>query len=290
VLRKIMPFLLSAIIILGAVGTVFAQTEDEIVSKFMKKTEKKHVNKVGFIAAYFSYGKLSDNSSYNKYSIFVDKHLHALNPSDLEMDGAYRSDQLGVSFGMMVASRMAVKLGFEYWLKMGTDKVGDYSFSSDLAPYGEQRNFNLVSELQVYGITSGLDLYLLNPPDKFGQFHSLAFRISGGGGFYMTQWKIWNGSSSFNLSTGASEANVEPLKGSAPGFYGGIGFDLPIRFLGMTLGSEAIYMVMNFNSVKSYNRLGEELYLSYPDETSKPIKLDYSGPRGKIELKKFFSW
>lgn len=285
--RKIMPFL-AATIMLGAIGPVFAQTEDEIVSKFMRKTEKKHINRVGFIAAYFSYGKLSDNSSYNKYSIFVDKNLTANNPSDLKMDGAYRSDQLGISLGMMIAPRIAVKLGFEYWLKMGTNKMGDYDFN--LAPFGEQRNFNLVSELQVYGITSGLDLYLLNPPDKFGQFHSLAFRISGGGGFYMTQWKIWHGSNSFNLSTGASEANIEPLKGSAPGFYGGIGFDLPIRFLGMTLGSEIIYMVMNFNSVKSYNRLGEELYLSYPDDTSKPIKLDYSGPRGKMELKKFFSW
>ncbi len=285
--RKIVPFWVF-ILLSGAVCSVFGQTEDQIVSKFLNKTEKKHINKVGFITGYFSYGKLSDNSPYNKYSIFVDNNVAAQNPSDMKMDGAYRSNQLGISFGMMAASRIGVKLGFEYWMKMGTNKVGDYSLG--LAPYGDQKGFNLVSELQVYGLTGGFDLYLMHPPDKFGRFNSLAVRFTGGGGFYMTQWKVWQGSSSYNLSTGTSEATTEPLKGSAPGFYGGIGFDFPVRFLGLTLGTEVIYQVMNFNNVKSYNSLGEELYLSYPDNTTDRINLDYSGPRGKIELRKFFSW
>jgi len=287
VARRILPFWV-IFLLAGVVGGAFAQTEDDIVAKFLNKTEKKHFNKVGFVSAYFSYGKLSDNNPYNKYSIFVDNNVVSQNPSDPKMDGAYRSDQLGITLGMMMSSKLAVKLGFEYWLKMGTNRVGNYNFS--IAPFGQHNNFNLISELKVYGVTGGIDFYVINSPDKFGELHSLAVRLTGGGGFYMTEWKVWQGDSSFNLSTGYLDATIEPLKGAAPAYYAGIGFDVPIKFLGLTLGTEAIYMIMNFNNVKSYNSLGEELYLSYPDNTEDRVNLDYSGPRAKLELKKFFSW
>jgi hypothetical protein len=286
-LKKYVP-LIALLMIFGFALNLSAQTEDEIVSKFLKKTEKKHQNKIGFFTAYFSYGKLSDENPYNKYSIYGDNNIIASDPGDGKFDGAYRSDQMGATFGLMFTNNIAAKLGFEYWLKMGTNKVGDYNFG--IAPAGEHENFNLISEVQVYGLNAGVDVYLTNPPNEQGQIKGLAIRLNGGGGYYLTKWEIWQGNSSYNLSTGISESNIEPLKGSAPGYFGGVGFDLPIRFLGMVMGTEFSYLVLNFTNVRSYNNIGEELYLTMSEGNEpKRVDLDFSGIRGKIELKKFFS-
>jgi hypothetical protein len=286
--RKIILIAVAAFL-LAAVAPISAQqTEDEIVAKFLKKQEQKHFNKIGFVSAYFSYGKLQDDNPYNEYVNFANLNIAPIGGVYDKLSAVKKSNQFGATLGMMLSKRMGFKLGFEYWLKMGTDVIGDYDF--DIAPLGEHYDFNLVSEVQVYGANIGVDYYLMNPPDYNGRFQGFALRVCGGAGYYMSQWKLWQGTSSYNLATGATETAVDPQKGSAPALYGGLGCDLPVGFLGLTFGMEAIYTALNFDNLKSYNSLNEELYLTYPNDNAKRLNLDFSGIRGKIELRKFFTW
>ncbi len=284
--------LLAVLFLFSTVVPAFGQTEDEIVANYLKKAEKKQSQiskkKIGFFSAHFAYGKLPDKSPNNQFVSFSNNHISPLDANSGRLQGAYRSDQIGVNAGMMVSSRLAFKVNFEYWLKMGSNTTGDYNFA--VAPIGVQNDFNLLSELQVYGFGGGLDYYLLNPPDKDAHINSLSLHVGGGGGYYMANWDIWQGSSSFNLSTATYDENAQAIKGTAASFYGSVGIDYPIRFFDMVLGMEGQYQYLNFKNVHTYNSAGDELYLTYSDNSSDRVDIDLSGLRAKVELKKFFRW
>jgi hypothetical protein len=287
---KRLILLVAATFLLTSLAPAFGQSEDEVVAQYIKKTEKKQKerrSKVGFLALYGSYGKLSDDNSYNKFTSYTNSSITNVSAPGA-LSGIYRSKQFGGNFGFMASSKMAIKLGFEYWLKMGSDETGDYNLAVE--PLGLQSDFNLLSKIQVYGFTAGLDYYILNHPDRAGIINSLALHFGAGAGYYMAKWEIWQGSSSFNLATGESDANAEPLKGSTPGFTASLGADYPIRFFDLVLGAEVSYLYLNFTNVHSYNDVGEELYLTCSANTNDRVDLDFSGPRVQMQLKKFFHW
>ncbi|SYZ74113.1 exported hypothetical protein [Candidatus Zixiibacteriota bacterium] len=284
--------LLAVLFLVSTVVSAFGQTEDEIVANYLKKAEKKQEharkNKIGFFSVHFAYGKLPDKSPNNLFVSYSNSRIRPLDAGSGKLEGAYRSDQIGINAGMMVTPKLAFKVNFEYWLKMGSNTTGNYNFAVE--PLGVQNDFNLRSEMQVLGFGGGLDYYLLNPPDKDGHINSLSLRVGGGGGYYMAKWDIWQGSSSFNLSTQTYDANAEPIKGNAGSFYGSVGIDYPIRFFDMVLGMEGQYQYLNFKNVHSYNTAGDELYLTYTDSSNDRVDIDFSGLRAKIELRKFFRW
>lgn len=282
-IRKLLP-LLAVILIIALAGSAFSQTEDDIIAKYLKKADKKQKVKVGFIALTGSYGKLPNETDFLKFRNYANNNISPGNP----IDGIWRSKQFGIELGMMIAKQFAVKAGFEYWLKMGNEVSGDYTFA--IEPLGIQNSFTVKSEIQVYGFSAGIDYYPLNPPDKRGSLNSLSVRLGASGGLYMAKWDIWSGAGAFNLSLDNFEQNSDPFTGSAPAFSAWVGADYPIRLFDLLLGAEVDYQYLNFDKLHSYNNLGEELFVTYSANSSDRVKLDFSGFRGKILIKKYFTW
>ena len=275
---------MSVIFLFVCIGSAFGQTEDEIVARYLKKAEKKQKRTVGFFSANFTYGMLSDNSDYNKFADYANANISPGYP----ISGIWRTSQIGAEFGMMFTSRMAMRLGFDYWSKLGSSETGDYTMG--IAPLGAQSDLNLKSEVQVLGFKGGFDYYLLNPPNREGIIESLALRVGVTGGVYFAKWDVWEGITSFNLSTDNFEQNIDPLKATAPGFTAMAGIEYPTPVFDLLLGVSGGYQYLNFNKVKSYNTVDEELYVSYSSSGTDRVELDFSGLRGRVELKRFFSW
>jgi len=282
-IRKLMP-LLAILLVIAVAGSAFSQTEDEIIAKYLKKAEKKHRDKVGFIGLTGAYGKLPNETDYLKFRNYSNNNIAPGNP----IDGIWRSKQFGFEMGMMVARQFSVKAGFDYWLKMGNEATGDYTMA--IEPLGIQDNFTIKSEIQVYGFWAGFDYYLLNPPNRAALVNALSVRCGASGGLYMANWDIWSGASAFNLSLENFEQNSDPYTGSTPSFSAWVGADYPTPFFNMLVGLEATYQYLNFDKLHAYNSLGEELYVTYSDNSSDRVKLDFSGFRGKVVLKRYFAW
>jgi len=283
-MSKKLILLVGILFLFVAVASAFGQTEDEIVARYLKKAQTKHKKTVGFFSAGFTYGMLADNSDFNKFTDYANARISPDNP----LEGTWRTSQITANFGMMMSHRAAFKLGFEYWTKMGTGATGDYTLS--IEPLGVQTDFDMKSQVQVYGFTGGADYYLLNPPDRNGVFNALAVRVGANAGFYSAKWDVWDGLTSYNLSTASYETNNDPLKDNTIGFAVTAGADYPTPIFNMLLGVEFGYQYLNFDNVKSYNTVDEELYLSYSDTATDRVDLDFSGIRGKVELRKFFRW
>lgn len=267
-----------------AVGSAFAQSEDDVVASFMKKAQKKYKTKVGFISTSFSYGFLKNDNGINQFKDYANSRISPGAP----VPGAWRTYQFNANFGLMLNPRTALKFGFDYWMKMGGDITGDYTLS--IEPLGVQTGFNLKSQVNILGFSTGADYYLTNPPDRYGIIHALALRVGATGGFYMAKWEIWEGLTSYNLATSSFESNSNPLKDNSLGFTVTLGADYPTPVWDMLIGLDLGYQYLNFDNIKSYNTVDEELYLSASDSGTDRITLDLSGFRAKIELKRFFSW
>ena len=281
--KRFIP-LLVLLFAFAVAGAAFADTEDEIIAKYLKKAEKQRKHRVYFGSVSFAYGKLPTYSDYTMFYHYSNRNINPGSP----LTGIWRSKQLAFNMGMMVTRKVSVRLGFEYWLKLGSEAVGDYDFG--IAPLGLQEDFDLSSKIQVMGFTSGVEYHLINPPTAEGIVNSINVRVGGGGGFYFATWDIWEGANSFNLSTEAYETNIEPLKGSAPGASAWLGVDYPVGLLGLVLGCDINYLYLNLDDIHSYNDLGEELYVSYSDNPDDRVGLDLSGLRGRVELKRYLKW
>lgn len=283
-MSKKLILLVGVLFLFVAVGSAFAQNEDEIVASYMHKAQKKYKTKVGFFSASLSFNDLKNENGFNRFSDYANSQVTPGSP----LANAWHSYQLNANFGMMLNRDVLFKLGFDYWLSMGSEKTGDYTMS--VAPVGAQTDFNMKSKVQVLGFSIGTDYYLTNPPDKYGIIHALALRVGVSGGFYMAKWNVWEGLTSFNLATSSFEANRDPLKDNSLGFTVMAGVDFPAPVWDLLIGFDAGYQYLNFDDIKSYNTVGEELYLSATAGGTDKLTLDLSGLRAKIELKKFFSW
>ncbi|UCD16610.1 MAG: hypothetical protein JSV44_09110 [Candidatus Zixiibacteriota bacterium] len=275
-LRRNVP-LLAALFLVTAVSPAFAQTEDEIVAKFFEKMEKKQEQKVGFLSAHFSYGKLSDNIGYRQFNFSASSDLSSIDGLAGPIEGIFRTKEFGANFGIMVTSRAALKIGFDYWLKMGSDMNVDYHLTVGVLEFND--TYRQESTVNIYGFKTGFDYYLLNAPDKMGQLNNLAVKVGGGGGLYMACWDVWQD----------SNEETEPLRANAPGFWVEAGLEYPIGFFSLAIGADLRYFYLNLSGFESYNESSGELDMTYPADGSE-IELDFSGFRGNIQLKRFFSW
>ena len=134
--KRFIP-LLVLLFAFAVAGAAFADTEDEIIAKYLKKAEKQRKHRVYFGSVSFAYGKLPTYSDYTMFYHYSNRNINPGSP----LTGIWRSKQLAFNMGMMVTRKVSVRLGVEYWLKLGSEAVGDYDFG--IAPLGLQEDFDL---------------------------------------------------------------------------------------------------------------------------------------------------
>jgi len=265
VFTLILAFGLAILLIVPAM----AQTEDELVAKFLKKVEKKQNKKVGYLVLNGSLGRLFQDNDYNMFSARVTPLVSSLSGGTGEIKKINYSYEFSLGFGMMASPKTSVEVGFAYWLKQGSSQTGDFNLSLvNLDDPDDQYGFDLNSEVQIYGFSSSVDYYLSEPPDKDGLLHNLAFKVGGGLGYYFASWQLWDGFTGFNLNTSEAEIISGTLSGSAPGFT---------------------YLYLNFTGMNWYNSNNEEVVATVNNSGTK-VELDMSGPRFQLGFKRYFSW
>jgi hypothetical protein len=265
-------------------GPVLAQqTEQEIIDAYLKKTQKEHVYKMGWVSVNFGIDRINRHNDYNDFAT-----LESLDLSNGSFDWIEQGYSLGVDFGLLVNKRFAWSLGGEYWLKMGSDLPSNNLYYLQSA--GTAISTDPKSEVQLYGATTSLYYYLLNPPVPQQPLSNLSVRVGGTIGYYATTWDLWAEYENLNLSTAAPEGENTTYKGSAPGFSLGMGIDYPLNFFDLAISTDVSYLYLNFTNVSWYNSQDQEIIATVDGTEDGRVDLDFSGVRGKVEIKRYFSW
>jgi hypothetical protein len=289
-MRSIFVFILVLGLSMLLITPAFAQTEDELVAKFLKKAERKQDRKIGYLFVNGSMGRLYQDNDYNKMTNRVSPLISSVSGSNGGMDKIDYSYELAGGFGMMASTKTSVEFQFSYWLKQGSSQTGDFNLS--LVNYDDPNDlysFELNSEIQIYGFSGSLDYYLSEPPNKQGQLQNMALKVGGGIGYYFAKWDIWDGFAGYNLNTSEADVISGQLEGSAPGFMANVAAELPLGLGGMVVEAEARYLYLNFTSMKWYNSSNDEIVATVNNSGAK-VELDMSGPRFQFGLKRYFSW
>lgn len=264
------------------------EQEKAIVNKFLGRSkEKKHIRRTGYVAVSVN-GGLLDGGDYDRFSAYNNSNIYRTDGGTDVLGQLSNSQELNVEFGLMTGERSAFSLGMAYWLQNGSSNQGDFVLGVE--PLGTQNAYTLRSEIKVYGVSSGGEFYLTNPPDVRGEFQGLSVALGADVGYYFTKWSLWEGTGNINLSTGLFEQVSDPLTGQSLGFGGSLRFAYPTGIFGAALGLEAGYTQLKFSEVSWQNASGESIYATYSNNASDRVELDFSGFRGKFELRKFMSW
>lgn len=278
---KITVVVASLFIFCGGSILSAAETEQDIVNRFLKKVETKHVKKISWIAANFTLNRINRDNDYNKFADYSSNHF---TNTDLPWIGEAKS--LGIELGLLLGKKFAWSIGGEYWFKIGTNQTGSFNYTPpDASPLVVD---NLVSEVTVWGVSSAVQYYLYNPPSKSNLLNQLAVRVGGSVGYYQVNWDLWDGYENLNLATSAPTSTNTTFKGSAPAFSIITGVDYPLPFFDMTLGIDVSYLHLNFSNIAWYNQSSEEIIATYNGASDGRVDLGLSGVRGKVELKRFF--
>ncbi len=289
-MRSILAFFLAIGLSLLLVVPAMAQTEDELVAQFLKKTEKNHVKKVGFVVANGSFGRLNHDNDYNKFSVRVSPLISSVSGGTVGVDRIYDSKELYGGLGLMMSPKTSGTIGFGYWFKMGSEQSGNLDLSLvNLDDPNPVYDFNLKSQVQVYAISGQIDYYVTNPPDRDGILHALAFKVGAGAGFYFANWQLWDGFTGFNIDTGEPEVVGGKLTGSAPGFTAQAAVEYPMQLGGLVVEGSLRYLYLNFTGMRWYNDNNQEVVATVNNSGTR-VNLDMSGPRLQLGLKRYFSW
>ena len=271
-----------ALLFMSSLAVQAQETEQDIVNKYLQKMEKEHAKKLGWASFTFSFNRINRNNDYNSFATHVSSDL-----SGTDMTWLDNAKGLGAEFGVIFKNRFAWSLGGEYWLKFGQTMSGTYTYQPSLSTAVQVVDPS--SEITVFGIYTGFQYYLLNPPDNERQLTSLALKAVTTVGYYGVSWDLWQQFENLNLSTSLPEGENMTFKGSAPGITIGLGADYPLNFHGMVFGAEVQYMYLNFKNVAWYNDQDQEIVASYTGDADGRVDLGLSGFRAKVELKRFFS-
>jgi hypothetical protein len=260
-----------------------AETEQEIINRYLQKTVAKHTSKLGWASINFSVDRINRHNDYNDFTIIESAKLTNGTFSWIE-----QGFSLGADFGVVFNKRFAWSLGGEYWMKQGETLPGGDSYLQ--LSTGTTVTANPKSELSMFGVTTGLQYYLVNPPTVTEKLTKLSVRVGGTVGYYSCSWDVWPEYENLNLTTGTPADMNATYKGTAPGFSFGLGLDYPLGLWDMGLGMDAGYLYLNFGNVAWYNSTGDEIVASLDGTEDGRVDLALSGVRGKIELKRYFNW
>ncbi len=280
--RKFAVMAVVALAVVSVPMLTAADTEQDIVNRYLKKAETKHVTKISWLSANFTFNRINRNNDYNRFAIYNSDYLN----TSIPWLGDGKS--FGIDLGIVFRKRLAWSVGGEYWLKMGINETGTFNYDP---PDGSPTVVtDLFSEVRVYGVSTSIQYYVYNPPAAQELLTSPAVRIIGSVGYYQASWDIWNEYQNLNLATDTSTGGNATFKGSAPGFSFGVGIDYPLKVANLALGVDFSYMYLNFKNVAWYNAQNQEVIATYDDTPEGRVNLGLSGFRGKVEIKRFFKW
>ncbi len=289
-MRNKLFILISLMIGLLLVGSIQAQTEEELVARFLKKADKHQIKKIGFVTFSGSYGKLMTQSDYNSFASQISPNITTTTGGTGLVEGIYRSKEFNLTMGMITSPTTSMEFGVSYWLELGSDQTGNYNLSQ--VNYDDSvihDGFSLESKVQVYGINGNLNYFLFNAPDRDGILHGSALKLGLGAGYYFARWNLWEGYSSYNLNTSAQQALGGKLSGSSLGFTASLGSEIPLKFGGVILEGSVKYLYLNFAKMKWYNSDNQENVATFNNNDDR-VELDLSGGRVQFGMKRYFNW
>jgi hypothetical protein len=280
--------ILMSLLLLAFASSVVAQgssNEQDVVNRYLKKTVSEQTRKLGWISASYSLNRINKDNDYNKFASYESGNF-----SNSSVSALNQAHSFGAEGGLIFSSKIAWSVGGEYWMKQGQNANGSFSYTpSGGSPINVT---DLVSEINVYGFSTGIQYYISSAPTAQDLNSSLAIRVGTGIGYYQASWDLWQGYDNLNLSTSSSNSQSNTFKGSAPGYNFSVGVDYPLNIMGLSAGVDINYLYLNFNNIAWYNSIDQEMVASYSTSTSNESRVDLglSGVRAKIELKKFLSW
>ena len=260
-------------------------SEQEIIDQYMKKTDlkMKQYKKLYWLSGSYAMNRINKNNDYNDFANYTSSQFPAA-----QIEWLNKGHSFGLEFGWMFNKKFAWSIGGEYWLKLGQNESGNFTYNPPIGASTIVTELN--SEIKVYGLTSAVHFYLKNPPSSRNHLTNLAVKLGAGIGFYQVSWDVWDEYENINLSSSLPAAINATFKGSNIGLTLNAGAEYPLNFGGMSLGVDVHYLYLNFNNVAWYNSQDQEVVASYAGDADSRVDLQLSGVRGRIELKKFFSW
>ena len=274
------------LVLLFAFSIVSADTnaEQELLDKYLKKINKvDDFKKLGWLSATFQLDRINRNNNYNDFTNYESQNFSNTNLSWLNTASSF-----GLEVGMIFNDKIAFSLGGEYWLKFGENQSGSFDYTNSSG--ANITVTDLKSEMSIWGINTSISYYLSNPPTITNHIDALAWKVVGLVGYYQVNWDLWDGYQTTNLTTATYSNSNVTHKGSAPGFSLGMGLDYPLNIIGLNAGLDFSYFYLNFKNVAWYNTLDQEIVATYTTSPDSRVNLDFSGFRGKFELKRYFSW
>jgi hypothetical protein len=276
---------IAALLVIFAYSSVMSatQTEQDIINKYLQKTEKKHKRKLGWISGSFILNRINRDNDYNKFAMHQSENF-----TDASLSWLSQAPAFDIEFGIVLSNRIAWSLGGEYWMKFGESQTGTFEYIPDGGV--PTTVTDIVSELSVFGVSTGVQYYLTNPPVIGEPSSKLSIKATGSVGYYQVNWDVWDGYENLNLSTSLPSGTNTTYSGSAPGVTMGMGIEYPTNLFGMVFGFDFRYLYLNFNNVGWYNSLDQEIIATWDFTEDSRVNLGLSGFRGRLELKRFFSW
>jgi len=261
-----------------------SKTEQELIDKYLQKSKKvqEKSKKLYWVTGHYSINRINRNNDYNKFAIYASSQF-----SNTDMSWLNTGSSLGLEFDWLVNKNFSWTLGGEYWMPLGETQVGTFDYTP---PSGNSTVTELRSEIKVYGVSTGIQYYLLNPPTPTERLTKPAVRVGVGAGYYQVKWDLWDQYENLNLATATPSPINSTYRDNTLGFTFSVGGEYPISAKGFAFGVDLQYLYLNFKNVAWYNSQDQEIVPTYEGNPTSRVVLGLSGVRAKVELKKFFSW
>jgi len=283
---KLIAILVGFVCLLGlpvAAQTTNTNTEQELINKYLKKTEKvQKPKKLYWITGHYGMNRINRDNDYNKFAIYENSQFTGTALSWLNTASSF-----GLEFGSLVGKSFAWTVGGEYWMPLGETQTGSFAYNP---PSGSTTVTELKSKIKVYGVTTNIQYYLLNAPTAKERLTKSAVWAGVGAGYYQAKWELWDQYENLNLATSTPNPTNSTFKDNGIGFTFSVGAEYPIKSSGFAVGLDLNYLYLNFNKVSWYNSSSQEVVATYEGNSNSRVILGLSGVRGKLELKKFFNW
>ncbi|MGH8015999.1 MAG: hypothetical protein ACREBV_07405, partial [Candidatus Zixiibacteriota bacterium] len=257
----------------------------ELIDKYLKKKTKQtkeKIKKLYWVSGHYSINRINRDNDYNKFAIYESSLL-----TNTDLNWLNTGSEFGLEFGWLAGKSMSWTIAGEYWMPLGETQSGSFNYNP---PSGSTTVTELNSEIKVYGVSTGLQYYIMNPPTATARLTKPAVKLGIGAGYYSVKWELWDQYENLNLATSTANPTNSTFRDNTFGFTFNVGGEYPISASGLAVGLDLHYLYLNFKNVAWYNSSDQEVVATYEGNSSSRVNLGLSGIRAKLELKKFFNW
>jgi hypothetical protein len=284
--ERLLLFVLLLIGLLLLPFTVKASSEKDIIDAFLQKKELKRPHNLLFPSLSIHYGFV-DPSSYNGFVSDVNGAMSPYTTGGMSvLHEIGRVSGFDIGFGV-VSHKGMLSFAFTYWLNAGSTVPSDLTFTLGEGQV-EVDNFEFRSQISTWGLVADYQFFILNPPKPFTESKRIALRLGGGGGFYKSSWRLWEGFGGVHPQTGEQFVLTEPLKCSKGGFHISGGAETRL-WKGLVAALDMKYLWLDFQKFSLRESETYELYLVHND-SQEPVGADFSGLRMALTLKTYFTF